>query len=93
MVVGDAPHQSALTFDEITPPEDGAVASDNESVATITLDGTDHVTWMVTALSPGVATMSYTGTSVAPDVGPAVVPNMIVTVTAAAVAEHGEFNP
>lgn len=81
-----------LTFDETTPPTDGAVASDNPAVATIALDA-DMVTWTCVAVSVGTANVTYTGTSVAPDAGAAVVPPMIVTVTAAPVAEHGDFDP
>jgi hypothetical protein len=84
-----------LSFDEITPPTDGAVASDNPAV-TISL-APDHVTWTaiavaVTALNTP-ANITYTGTSVAPDVGAAVVPAMMVTVVPVPVAEHGDFNP
>jgi hypothetical protein len=82
-----------MTFDEITPPVDGAVASDAGGVATIELDPTDHVTWTCKAMAVGMANISYTGTSVAPDVGPAVVPMMVVTVVAVPVAEHGDFDP
>jgi hypothetical protein len=85
-----------LKFDEITPPTDGAVASDNPAV-TISLDPTDHITWTAVAVSvtaAGVpASITYTGTSVAPDVGPAIVPPMLVTVVPVPVAEHGDFDP
>ena len=81
-----------LSFDEATAPADGAVASDNERVATISLDA-DMVTWTVHAVAIGDATMSYTGTSVAPDVGPAVVEPMVVHVVAMPAAETGDFNP
>lgn len=91
VVVGHG-KKGVMTFDEPTPPADGAVASDNEAVATISLDP-DMVTWTVQGVALGDANMSYTGTSVAPDVGPAVVPNMIVHVVAAPVAETGDFNP
>jgi hypothetical protein len=80
-----------MTFDEIDPPADGAVASDSDSI-TVSLDA-DNVTWTVVANSVGIATVSYTGTSVAPDVGSAVVPPMVVTVVAVPVAEHGDFDP
>ena len=83
---------SQLTFDEVTPPLDGAVSSDDTAVATVSL-AADHVTWIVQGLSLGNANVSYTGTSVLPDVGPAVVPPMIVHVVAAPVAETGDFNP
>lgn len=82
-----------MKFDEIDPPADGAVASDNAAVATIALDSTDHVTWTCMSVGVGTANITYTGTSAAPDVGAAVVPPMIVTVTAAPVAEHGDFDP
>ena len=85
-----------LVFDEITPPTDGAVATDNAAV-TISLNPTDHMTWTCVAVSvtaPGApANVSYTGTSVAPDAGPAVVPPMAVTVVPVPVAEHGDFDP
>jgi hypothetical protein len=81
-----------MTFDEPTPPVDGAVVSDMPAVATIDL-AADHKTWTCMALSVGVATISYTGTSVTPDVGAAVVPPMVVTVVAVPVAEHGDFDP
>lgn len=85
-----------LTFDETTAPADGAVASDNPAV-TITLDPTDHITWTaigVSVTAPGTpANCTYTGTSAPPDVGPAVVPPMLVTVVPVPVAEHGDFDP
>jgi hypothetical protein len=85
----------ALSFDEITPPTDGAVASDNAAV-TISL-AADHVTWTAVGVSVTAANtpanITYTGTSVAPDVGAAIVPPMMVTVVAVPVAEHGDFNP
>lgn len=83
----------ALTFDEITPPADGAVASDNAAVCPITL-AADMVTWTAgPALAVGIVNFSYTGTSASPDVGPAVVPMLTTTVIAVPVAEHGDFNP
>ena len=82
----------AMTFDEPTPPADGAVVSDNAAVATIAL-AADHVTWTCVAVAVGTANISYTGTSAAPDVGAAVVPPMVVTVVAVPLAEHGDFNP
>jgi hypothetical protein len=81
-----------MTFDEPTPPADGAVASDNPAVATISF-APDNITWTCNAVSVGVANMTYTGTSALPDVGPAVVPPMVVTVVAVPVAEHGDFSP
>jgi hypothetical protein len=82
-----------LTFDEVTPPADGAVASDNAAVCPITL-AADMMTWTAgPALAVGTANFSYTGTSVTPDVGPAVVPMLTTTVIAVPVAEHGDFNP
>ncbi len=92
-VVVGAGKTSKLTFDEVTPPLDGAVVSDNPAIATISLDPTDHVTWLVRGVALGDANCSYTGTSVLPDVGPAVVPVMIVHVVAAPVAETGDFDP
>lgn len=85
-----------LTFDETTAPPDGAVASDNPAV-TIALDPTDHITW--TAFGASVtaantpASCTYSGTSVPPDTGPAIVPPMMVTVVPVPVAEHGDFDP
>ncbi len=91
-VVVGAGKTGKLTFDEDTPPTDGAVVSDNVGVATIALDA-DLVTWICMGIAVGDANCSYTGTSVLPDVGPAMVPNMIVHVVAAPVAETGDFNP
>lgn len=85
-------HDSTMTFNEPSPPPDGAVSSDNPAVATIVLDA-DRITWHATAVSVGVANMSYTGTSALPDVGPVVVPNLVLTVVAVPVAEQGDFNP
>src|SRR6266702_1276155 len=84
----------SLTFDEIDPPPDGAVSSADPSLVTITLDA-DHVTWTCVGAAVTLAPVAVTfaGTSAPPDVGPAVVPPMMVTVTAAPVAEHGDFNP
>ena|ERR1700739_4505561 len=84
-----------LTFDETTAPTDGAVASDNPAV-TVSL-AADHITWTCVAVSVTAANtpanITYTGTSVAPDVGPAIVPPMLVTVVPVPVAEHGDFDP
>jgi tartrate dehydratase alpha subunit/fumarate hydratase class I-like protein len=92
LVVGQTA-TSKMTFDEIDPPADGAVTSDNPAVATISLDPTDHVSWTCVAAGAGTTNVTYTGTSSPPDAGPAVVPPMIVTVTIAPVAEHGDFDP
>ncbi|HUE67178.1 MAG TPA: hypothetical protein VMP38_03275 [Candidatus Acidoferrum sp.] len=81
-----------LTFDETTAPADGAVVSDTPTVATIVL-APDKMTWTCVAMAVGVANISYTGISAPPDVGPAIVPNMVVTVIAVPVAEHGDFDP
>jgi hypothetical protein len=81
-----------FTFSESTPPSDGAVMSDNPAVATISLDA-DMVTWTCVGVSPGMANMTYTGTSAPPDAGPAQVAPMVVTVVAVPVAETGDFNP
>jgi hypothetical protein len=81
-----------LTFDLTTPPPDGAVVSDNPAVATISL-AADLVTWTCHAVSVGTANATYTGTSVPPDMGPAIVPPMIISPTAAPAAEHGDFGP
>ncbi len=82
-----------LTFDEPTPPADGAVMSDNPAVCPIML-AADMMTWTAgPALAVGTANFSYTGTSAAPDVGPAVVPMLTTTVIAVPLAEHGDFNP
>jgi hypothetical protein len=91
VVVGHG-KRGVMTFDEPTPPTDGAVASDNAAIATISLDP-DLVTWTVQGVALGDANMTYTGTSVSPDQGPAVVPPMIVHVVAQPVAETGDFNP
>jgi hypothetical protein len=91
LVVGQTA-TGTLTFSETTPPPDGAVASDNPSACPISL-AADKVTWSAgPAASPGVANFSYTGTSVAPDAGPAVVQPISCSVTAAPVAETGNFN-
>ena len=74
------------------PPSDGVVASDNPAVATIAL-ASDMLTWTCIAFSVGTCNMTYTGTSVSPDVGPVVVLPMVVTVTAVPVAEGGDFTP
>ena len=92
LVVGQTA-TGVMTFSESTPPPDGAVVSDNTAVGPLVL-GADHVTWTlgpVTAV--GVGNITYTGTSVAPDAGPAVVPPMSFSVTAVPVAETGSFNP
>jgi hypothetical protein len=81
-----------LTFDEATPPADGAVMSDNPAVATASLDA-DMVTWTVTYVGNGMANISYTGTSAPPDVGPAVVAPIAIICSDAPVAEMGNFNP
>jgi hypothetical protein len=92
LVVGQTA-TGVLTFSEPTPPPDGAVTSDNPAACPISLDG-DFVTWHAgPAASAGVANFSYTGTSVAPDAGPAVVQPISCSVTAAPVAETGSFNP
>jgi hypothetical protein len=97
LVVGQTA-TSALTFSETAAPSDGAIASDNPAILTASL-AADRVTWTCVAVSgnadgsPAVVTVSYTGTSVAPDVGAAVVPPMTFTVTPAPMAETGSFNP
>ena len=80
-----------LTFDE-APPTDGAVASDNPAVATISL-AADLITWTVTGVSAGTANFTYSGTSLPPDVGPVQVAPMVGTFVAQPVAETGNFNP
>jgi hypothetical protein len=80
-----------MTFDE-GPPTDGAIVSDNPAVATASL-AADLITWTVVGVSVGNCTVSYTGTSLPPDVGPVEVAPMAVTVAAAPVAETGNFNP
>src|ERR1700747_3538992 len=80
------------TFSEATPPADGAVLSDTPAVATISL-GADLETWTCVGVSVGTATMTWTGTSAPPDVGPVQVAPMVVTVVAVPVAETGDFNP
>jgi|HubBroStandDraft_2_1064218.scaffolds.fasta_scaffold295404_3 hypothetical protein len=93
MTVGDPPHTSKLTFSEPGAPADGAVASDDPAVATVSLDPTDHVTWTSSAVGPGIANITYTGTSDPPDAGPVVVEPLVLTVVAAPAAETGQFNP
>ena len=80
------------TFSEPTPPADGAVTSDTPAVATISL-GSDMETWTCVGVSVGTATMTWTGTSAPPDVGPVQVAPMVVTVVAVPAAETGDFNP
>jgi hypothetical protein len=88
-----------LTFD-LAPPSDGAVQSDNPSFVPVSL-AADGVSWTVGPVSadpsvaaPGatLAHITYTGTSVSPDAGPAVVPPISASVTPAPVAETGNFN-
>jgi hypothetical protein len=81
-----------MTFSESTPPTDGAVASDDMAAGTVAL-AADHVTWTLNAVGVGTGNVTYTGTSVAPDAGPAVVQPMSFSITAAPVAETGSFNP
>jgi hypothetical protein len=81
---------AAMTFSGGVPT-DGVVASDNLTVATVSL-AADGITWTVAVVGPGTANMTYTGTSVAPLVGPCVVPPVVITGQAAAVAETGSFN-
>jgi len=82
-----------LSFSETTPPQDGAVVSDSPAV-TITLDA-DLITWHCHGVSvtTAAANCTYTGTSAPPDVGPAQVAPMVVTVVPVPVAETGDFNP
>ena len=81
-----------LTFDEPTPPADGAVMSDNPTVAMASL-APDMVTWTVTYVGNGTANISYTGTSAPPDAGPAVVAPIAILCSSRPVAEAGNFNP
>jgi hypothetical protein len=81
-----------MTFSEPTPPADGAVASDDPTAGAVSL-AADLVTWTLKAMAVGVGNVTYTGTSVAPDAGPAIVSPMSFSVTAAPVAETGSFNP
>jgi hypothetical protein len=98
LIVGQTAEHD-LTFSEPDAPLDGAVASDNDAVATISLQpssdpanvGPTH--WVLQGLSVGVANITYSGTSRAPDAGPAQVAPMVVTVVAAPQAETGDFNP
>lgn len=96
LVVGQVA-TGTLTFSESGAPADGAVAGDNDAVATISLDA-DHATWHITAVSApdpmtNVVTFTYKGTSDPPDVGPVVVPPMTANITPVPVAETGNFNP
>jgi hypothetical protein len=85
-----------MTFSESTPPTDGALHSDNPFV-TASL-GADMVTGECDAVgapsdgSIAVVNITYTGTSVAPDVGPAVVMPGTISVAMAPVAETGKLN-
>ena len=83
-----------MTFSEAgavaSPPANGAVASDNPAVATISL-AADEFTYTVVALTAGTANMTYTGTG--PDGGACVVPPLVVTVATIVAPETGDFNP
>jgi hypothetical protein len=101
MTVGDPPHgPKVMTFSEPGAPADGAVHGDNDAVATISLDPTDHATWTVT-LTPGAppitapvtVNFTYTGTSDPPDAGPVIAEPMVLTVVPAPTAETAQFNP
>ena len=85
-----------LTF-SLAAPTDGAVASDNPFVtASLAADGVTYTCVCVGAASDGsmtVVDITYTGTSVAPDQGPAQVTPMTLSVSLAPVAETGNFNP
>lgn len=97
MVVGQQA-VGQMSFSESGAPSDGAVMSSDPSTATISLDP-DGITWTVQAVNapdpsnPTVVTMSYTGTSMPPDTGPVVVSPMTIAVSAAPIAETGNFNP
>ena len=96
MTVGDPPRSGKLTFSEPGAPANGAVASDNPVVASISLDPTDHVTWTITLAAgggPGVCNITYTGTSDPPDSGPVIVEPLVLTVVAVPPQETGQFNP
>jgi hypothetical protein len=92
LVVGQTA-TGVMTFSEPTPPTDGAVANDNPAAGPVSL-GADLVTWKLGPMTAvGTGNVTYTGTSVSPDAGAAVVQPMSYSVTAAPVAETGNFNP
>lgn len=101
MTIGDAPYPSdgkprMLTFSEPGAPTDGAVAGDNDAVATMALNPSDRASWIITLTpggSPGVVNFSYSGTSDPPDSGAVVVEPLVLTVVALPSAETGQFNP
>lgn len=94
MFEGDPPHSSKMSFSEPGAPADGAVAGDNDPVATMSLDPTDHASWTITLGSgAGTVNFNYTGTSDPPDAGPVVVEPLVLTVVPKPAAETGQFNP
>jgi hypothetical protein len=88
---------AVMTFSESTPPTDGVLTSDHPEFVTASL-GADFVTATYEAVgapadgSIAVVNITYTGTSVAPDVGAAMVPPGTISVALAPVAETGNLN-
>jgi hypothetical protein len=86
-----------MTFSETAPPPDGALQSDTPAFVTVSL-ASDLVTGTAVAIgapsngTAAVVTISYTGTSAPPDVGPAVVLPGTISVMAAPMAETGNLN-
>jgi hypothetical protein len=87
---------AVMTFSE-APSPDGVLTSDHPEWVTASL-GADLMTGTYVVVgapadgSIGIATITYTGTSVAPDVGPDVVSPGTISVAQAPVAETGNLN-
>jgi hypothetical protein len=87
---------ATMTFSE-APSPDGALHTDHPEWVTASL-GADLVTGTYVCVgapadgSAGVATITYSGTSVAPDEGPDVVTPGTISATLAPVAETGNLN-
>jgi hypothetical protein len=96
MIVGQTA-KFVLTASEITLPPDGALHSDTPAFVTVSLaaDLMTGTAFAVSAPSDGsaaVVTITYTGTSVAPDVGSAVALPGTISVMNAPVAETVNLN-
>jgi hypothetical protein len=87
---------ATMTFSE-APSPDGALHTDHPEWLTASL-GIDLMTGVYDCVgapadgSAGLVTISYTGTSVAPDVGPDMVAPGTILVMLAPVAETGNLN-
>jgi hypothetical protein len=87
---------AVMTFSE-APSPDGALHSDHPEWVTASI-GADMATGTYDCVgapadgSGGLVTITYTGTSVAPDVGPDVVAPGTILVMLAPVAETGNLN-